>query len=223
MKFFDDKHKEVHWYNRNWFFATTILIVVINIVLYATLGPMWQRDRLYDSTAVWEDFEMGNVLSIFGAAFAHLSWQHVLLNMLSFVVLGFYLERRYGSLCLFVLIFVFAFTAPAMASHVRGNINHCGFSGVIFALYAFFFVDFVVFLVSLRKKKSLTTLIIGICVAVYSYISMSIKTIDGKMKFFGWPYDLVHNMAHYTGFLIGLLVALLFFVCAKFQLKKKEE
>ena len=223
MKFFDDKHKEVHWYNRNWFFATTILIVVINIVLYATLGPMWQRDRLYDSTAVWEDFEMGNVLSIFGAAFSHANWAHVLLNMMCFAVVGFYLERRYGSLCLLLLVVVFAFTAPAMASHVKGNINHHGFSGVLFALYGFFFVDFVIFLVSLRKKKSLTTLIIGICVALFIYISMCFIRVDSTLKFFGWPYDLVHNMAHYTGFLIGLLVALLFFVCAKFQLKKKEE
>lgn len=207
MRFVDDIDRETHWYNRNYLFAGTILIIIANIVLYWAMGTIWQKE-LIDTTAKWEDFSFINLMTIFFTAFSHLNWQHVLLNMLCFAFVGFYLERRYGTFALLFLVTIFAFTAPAMATHVRGNTNHCGFSGVIFATYAYVFIDFIFFLI--RREKNITNLIIGIIVVLYSYIAMSCVSGDTGLVFKWWPYDLVHNMAHYTGFLIGILVALFF-------------
>lgn len=202
MKFIDDANKEVKWYNRNYCYATTILLILVNIIIFACLGSEWNF-RLYDETAGWGDFSFINLLSIMFASLSHGDWEHVLLNMLCFAIIGFALERKYGSFYFLFLILIFAFTAPAMASHVRGNSYHHGFSGVNYALYGFTIVDFV--FMFFKEKKNKTNLIIGIVTMVAIYIMMSCTSAVDSF-FVGYPYDLIHNMAHYTGFFVGLLL-----------------
>ena len=38
MKFIDDKSKNLKWYNRNYLYLGTLLIVVINIFVFAVIG-----------------------------------------------------------------------------------------------------------------------------------------------------------------------------------------
>lgn len=43
MKFFDDKSKNLKWYNRNYFYIGTIIVIVLNILLFAILGNDYAR------------------------------------------------------------------------------------------------------------------------------------------------------------------------------------
>ena len=38
MRFIDDKNKKINWWNRNYFFAGTIFISVLFIVIFAIWG-----------------------------------------------------------------------------------------------------------------------------------------------------------------------------------------
>lgn len=208
MKFVDVSTKKVNWKNRNYLFAGTILVIAINIIIYATCGGDWNF-KLFDNSAQWEDFSIMNFLTIMFAAFSHSSWMHVLLNMLCFAFVGFYVERKYGTFGLLLFVLLFSFTAPALASHVKGNVNHHGFSGVIFAFHGFVIIDFIS--MYFRKNKKMMEIIIGIIIVVAIYVMMSFATNnEGTLMFLGYPYDLVHNMAHYSGFFLGMILGVFF-------------
>ena len=207
MKFIDASTKQVNWKNRNYFFAGTILVILVNIILFATLGSGWCFEYR-DTTAQWTDFSFVNFISVMFAAFSHADWGHVLLNMLSFAFVGFYTERKYGTFGLLMFVLIFSFTAPAIASHIRGNIYHHGFSGINYAFYAFVLIDFI--LTFFDKNKKMSEIIVGIIIVVAIYVNISFTSVNDTLIFKAWPYDLVHNMAHYGGFFLGLIFGIIF-------------
>ena len=44
MKFFDDKRKNINWHNRNYFYIGTIIVIVLNILLFVFLGNNFAKD-----------------------------------------------------------------------------------------------------------------------------------------------------------------------------------
>ena len=210
MILIDDKSKRTRWYNRNYLFIATILIITANILLYYFLGHDW-NNKLYNAEAKWEDFSILNVLHIAFCALEHADWKHVIMNMVSLFILGLYLERKHGSLKFLLINIFFMLTAPAMASHVKGNIAHHGYSGVIYALIGFMIIDY---LFSFRKnKRNSGSIIIGAIAIAYFVISNSFGMEENWVIYFDSLFNgLLHNMAHYTGFIEGLIFGLIYHI-----------
>ncbi len=137
MKFIDSPKKRLTWYSRNYFYVTTIAVVLTNILLYGLLGANWE-DAYGNDSVSWENsFDFGRIWRCFLNDFAHGTWQHVLLNMLCFLVVGLYLERKTGSLGLLGLVLSFAVLQGCVCAAARGNMYFRGFSGVNYAFYAY--------------------------------------------------------------------------------------
>ncbi len=204
MKVIDDKCKKVSWYNRNYFFAGTILVILINIILFWQLGNSWENNfEVSKGGKIACDF--ANLLRLFMNALSHSDWEHVLFNMLGVLVCGLYLERKIGSINMFLLLFVLIPLANWTAGANRMTVNSHGFSCVLYALYAFVILDYV-FSFQKHKRNVLST-VLGALVITYIVVSMfwddtksfPITTI---------PEDLIYHKGHFSGFVIGLIFGL---------------
>lgn len=92
MKILNDNEKTLHWWNRNWFFLGTIAIILVNIVLFAILGSNWAPNP--QSQISYSVLNFDNIWVNFLNCFEHSNWQHCLLNMLCFFVVGTCIERK---------------------------------------------------------------------------------------------------------------------------------
>ena len=204
MKFIDDKSKNVKWWNRNYFYAGTIIIIAINIMLFAFAGNDWESIVPIDNEGHWEDvFYFDVVLRAFLNSFSHANWQHVLLNMLCFAGVGFYLERKTGSFGILFLVIISAFFSSIAVSANDLGVYWHGFSGVNYFLYAYSLIDYIF---SFQKsKRNRTNIILGGIILALIYLAMCFNGGTSEFGFEWYPYDLMHNLGHYTSFLAGLI------------------
>ena len=210
MKFVDVKNKKVKWWNRNYFFAGTIMIIAVNILLFWLCGNHWESGVLQmDNLGHWSDpLYLNPIIRSFLNCFSHANWQHVLLNMLCFAGCGLYLERKTGSFGILGVVFVGAFLSSVATTANDLSIYWHGFSGVNYFLYACIIIDYIF---SFRKeKRSKTNIILGAIVLALIYLAMCFCEGVSGFGFAPYPYDLINNMGHYTGFLMGLVVSLTF-------------
>ena len=216
MKFFDDKSKIVTKWNRNYFYVGTIFLIAVNFIIFFVLKQ--DLHNIYNSSAAWGDFAPINILNAMFGAITHWDFDHVLGNMINLAVISIYLERKLGTFKYLYLNIILMFLCVGLTSHVRGDINHAGYSGVNFALYAFIIIDFIF---SLKKdKRNLTNIILGVIVILYAYIFSMSWGGGGFIDVASYPYNLIHNMAHYTGFFVGILVGL-FYQIVSYKPKNK--
>lgn len=206
MKFFDNENKNLTWYNRNYFYLGTIIFILLNIVLFASLKSNW--NNAFDSSVVnWKDpFNFQLLLKAILSSFEHADWGHVLTNMGCFLVCGIYIERKTGTLNFILLILSLLVFESSMCACVVMNLNWHGFSGVIFACYAFIFVNYCF---SFSSKQNKFDIIFGALTCLVIYILMSGIITDSGLKFYGYPWNLIYNASHYSGFLAGLIIGLI--------------
>jgi len=221
MKFVDDKSKNLHWWNRNYLFLGTILIVAINILIFAFVNKNpWDIVGIKNNESYWSDiFYFKTTFSLFLSSFFHSNWQHVLLNMLCFFVAGIYLERKQGT---FGIILYVLFSAYISAIAIGANslsIYSVGFSGVNYFIYAIIIIDFLFSFQKHRRNKA--NIILGSFVVALIYLAMCFNGGTTEFSFSVLPYDLMHNMAHYTSFLAGIIIGL-FTETIKLTSSKKE-
>lgn len=220
LAFFDDESKgKITWWNRNYFYAGTILVVLINILIFAFVKERpWQIIEIDNYVAHWGDvFYFDTTICGFLSAFFHSTWQHVLLNMLCFFVAGLYLERKKGTLGLILFI---AFSAYIAEVAIQGNdlsVHSVGFSGVNYFIYATIIIDYIFSFQKHRKNKMNT--ILGSVEIALIYVAMCFSGGSTSVSFAVYPYDLLHNMGHYTSFLAGIIVGL-FVEITKFLTRK---
>lgn len=93
-----------------------------------------------------------------------------------------------------------------------------GFSGVNYALYAFVIIDYIFYI--FKKDKGKANVIYGAIVIGLIYLAMCYNGGTTGFGFNWYPYDLINNMGHYTGFLAGLIISLVINIC-KLQSKKE--
>lgn len=209
LAFFDDESKgNVTWWNRNYFYAGTILVVLINILIFAFVKEKpWDIVGVNNYGAHWGDvFYFDTTICGFLSCFFHSNWQHVLLNMLCFFIAGLYLERKKGTLGLILFVI---FTAYITAVAIQGNdlsVYSVGFSGANYFIYATIITDYI-FSFQKHKKNKINIVLGGIELALI-YLAMCFKGGTTSVSFAVYPYDLMHNMAHYTSFLAGIIVSL---------------
>ena len=207
MKLIDSPKKRLAWYSRNYFHIATFAVVVTNIALYACLGSAWNSAFGNGSVSWGDSFDFRRIWRCFLNNFDHGTWQHVLLNMLCFFVAGLYLERKTGSLGLLGLVLSFAVLEGCVCAAAKGDFYFFGYSGVNYAFYAYIVIDYLFSLGTARRNK--TDLIFGGAVLALIYFAMCFSGGTSRVSFAVYPYDLLHNLGHGTGFFCGAIVALL--------------
>ncbi len=207
MKFFDDKCKNVKWWNRNYFYAGTIFIVLLNILLFACGGSDWEN--VVDPTTGhhWHEvFYFTPTIRVFLSAFSHANWQHVLLNMLCFVIVSIYFERKIGSLGMLGFVIFSAYLSGIAVGTNNLAVNYHGFSGVNYLLYAYVIIDYIF---SFRKeRRNKTNTIMGSVIIVLIYLFMCFDGGTTGFSFKWYPADLMYNLGHYSSFVAGVVVGL---------------
>ena len=195
--------KEKRLIEKNLFFIGTIFIMAVNISVFF----FFNKPKFSGTTNNWNKvLDFSNLSLTFTSAFYHSNLQHVLLNSLCFLVVGAYVERKQGTLGLLVLVFVFALFGESMidANHKGTSV---GFSGVNFAFYAYVIVDFIFTIKQLKREKC--ELLLSIIVLCLIYVACCFCGGTSEFSFKIYPYDLIHNMAHYTGFITGIILTTL--------------
>lgn len=207
MKYIDDESKKLYWWNRNYFFLGTILIVLLNILIYSQTSDdhLWFYN--WKDSAHWGSvLSFNSLLKHFVSAFIHLSWQHVLLNMLCFLICGAWLERRKGTLQLVFLVFVMAWIAEVFAGANDLSTASFGYSGVNYGLYAYAIIDYC-FLFR-KETRTKINVITGAVLMGLIYFAACFDGGSSSISFCWYPKDFMYNMGHYSAFLGGTIFGL---------------
>ena len=219
FRILNNNRKNVGLWASNLFFVTTVLVALLNIILYSVLGS-WEVPLGNHSYGHWNDcLYFTNLLHVFCSAFSHANLQHVLLNMLCFVICGIYLERKIGSLNLFLLITAFALLGGSAVAANNDSIAFHGFSGVNYAIYAYIFVDYI-FCAIQKDKRNKSDLIYGGVMLGLIYVAACFNGGTQEFSFALYPYDAVHNMGHYTSFFVGFIISAAIHLLIFFSSKK---
>lgn len=197
----DDKSKKITWLNRNYFFVTTVFIVLLNIIIYAVLDGKHVYCSVNPNGG---KFSVANLFQALVNSYTHANWQHCLLNMLCFFFAGLYLERKKSSLKFLLFMFIMSiFTAFASCTNDI-SLAWRGFSGVNYGLYGYIIIEFVFTLLQ-KDKRYLFNIIAGIVILALIYFAMCFNGGTSKVSFVWYPYDLLHNLGHASGFVVGLV------------------
>ncbi len=212
----DEKNKNLTWWNRNYYFVTTVFITLLNIILYAACDKPWIAIR-----PDWYSFSVENLVQALINTYWHLNWQHVLLNMLCFFIAGLYLERKKGSLKFFLLIIVMSlFTAFASCTNDI-SLDWTGFSGMNYGLYGYILIEYPLMFIQ-KKNRYLFNIISGAVILGLIYFAMCFCGGTSTVSFEWYPYDLLHNSGHASGFVVGLVFGLYEQICALISKSKKK-
>ena len=222
MKIIDDETKKLHWWNRNYFFAGTVFVVLLNIIIYAAdpdfnVYYAWRVDSHWTSV-----LSFGNLFKQFVSAFMHFNWQHVLLNMLCFLICGAWLERRKGSLPLLGRVFVMAWIAETCVGANDLSTSSFGYSGVNYAFYAYAIIDYC-FLFIRRSTRTKFNIISGAVLMALIYFAACFSGGTSAVTFEWYPYDFMHNMGHYSAFLGGAILAITVQLVKLIAVKERKE
>lgn len=203
----DDKTKTLKWWNRNYFYIATIVIALVNIILFATCGSNWEGQFDPGFTRWSEFFNIAPLWRQFLNNFSHSNWQHCLLNMLCFIICGGWLERRKGSFALTGLVLLMSAVASAFVTAVHGSYASHGFSGVNYALYAYAIIDYI-FLFFRKETRSRVNVISGAILMGLIYFASCFDGGVRQVSFRIYPYDFLNNVGHYASFVAGLIIAI---------------
>lgn len=198
----DDKCKKLNYWNRNYYFVTTIVIVLLNIILFAACEKPYIAVR-----SDWGSFSVINLVQALINTYWHLNWQHVLLNMLCFFIAGLYLERKKGSLKFFLFVVVMSFFTAFASCTNDVSLYWTGFSGMNYGLYGYILFEFL-FTCIRRDRRSLFNILSGVVIVGLIYLAMCFSGGTSKISFEWYPDDLLHNLGHASGFVTGLIFGL---------------
>lgn len=215
----DDKSKNVTLLNRNYFFVTTVFIVLLNIIVYAVHGS---DTEYFIENPDWGDFSVSNLFQSLVNSYTHSNWQHCLLNMLCFFIAGVYLERKKGSLKFLLFILIMSlFTAFATSANDLALFWQ-GFSAVNFGLYGYIIIEYI-FVLCQKEKRNLFNIVSGAVVLGLIYFAMCYSGGTGFVTFEWYPHDLLHNLGHASGFVTGLIFGIYEQVCGVISKFKNKE
>lgn len=152
----------------------------------------------------WGRFSVNNLMQTVLNTFTHFNWQHTLLNMLCFLVAGMYLERKQGSFpfLLFMVLLIF-FTGFASAANDI-SLSWKGFSGANYGLYGYIVIEYI-FMLFQKRKRDLVNIVSGAVVLGLIYLAMCFNGGTSTIGFEWFPYDLLHNLGHASGFFAGIV------------------
>lgn len=198
----NDTRKNTTKRTANYFFVVTIAIVLINVIVFAACG----RDTGDISVRPnWGLFSVNNLMQTVLNTFTHFNWQHTLLNMLCFLIAGMYLERKQGSFpfLLFMVLLIF-FTGFASGTNDI-SLSWKGFSGANYGLYGYIIIEYI-FMLLQKHKRDVVNIVLGAVVLGLIYLAMCFNGCTSTIGFEWFPYDLLHNLGHASGFFAGIVL-----------------
>lgn len=202
--FLNDQNKRLTRLNKNYFFAATLLIVFVNFFLF--FFPV-VYPSLTDARPEWNTFSLANLFQALLSAYTHSGSQHCALNMLCFLIAGAYLERKQGSLRFLSFVIVLSFFAEFATSTNYISLKHVGFSSVNYALYGYIIIDYI-FVLFHKEKRDVFNVAAGAVILGLIYFAMCFSGGTSQISFAWYPYDLLHNIGHASGFFVGILFGL---------------
>ena len=202
--FINDQNKRLTRLNKNYFFAATLLTVFVNFFLF--FFPV-VHPSLTDARPDWNTFSVANLFQALLSAYTHAGSQHCALNMLCFLIAGAYLERKQGSLRFLSFVIVLSFFAEFATSTNYISLKHVGFSSVNYALYGYIIIDYI-FLLFRKEKRGIFNVVAGAVILGLIYFAMCFSGGTSQISFAWYPYDLLHNIGHASGFFVGILFGL---------------
>jgi GlpG protein len=124
---------------------TTFIMIIISIAVYL-LSFTNMGDALYNSlfigkvdSSLFNEILHGQVWRLITPIFVHLSFLHILFNMLWFKDLGYLIEHNFGKNFLLVFVFVSGLFSNLLQYMVSGP-QFGGMSGVLYAMLGFIWV-----------------------------------------------------------------------------------
>ena len=200
----NDGCKCTTWRNANYCFAVTVAIVLLNIILYAICDS---DTGDFSVRPDWGSFSVNNLFQALVNSYTHSNWQHTLLNMLCFLFAGIYLERKKGSLPF--LLFMALMSLFTKFSTCTNDISFggIGFSGVNYGLYGYIGIEYIFTLLQ-RRKRDLINVVAGAVMLGLIYFAMCFNGGTSSVGFEWYPYDFLHNLAHASGFVAGLVLGI---------------
>ena len=198
----NDTRKNTTKRTANYFFVITIAIILINVIIFATCG----RDTGDISVRpYWGRFSVNNLMQTVPNTFTHFNWLHTFLNMFCFLVAGMYLERKQGSfpflLFMVLLIFFTGFASTANDISLRWK----GFSGANYGLYGYIIIEYI-FMLFQKRKRDIVNIVSGAVVLGLIYLAMCFNGGTSTIGFEWFPYDLLRNLGHASGFFAGIVL-----------------
>ena len=194
--------------SRNFFFAGTIIVILLNVLLYVfnfntSYNPSISNGN---TTGGWNaTLSFAPIFQAFLNSFSHVSASHIIVNMLGVLIAGLYLERKMGSIRFIFLTAIMAFvTSIAINANFLAT-NWRGFSGVNFGLFFYIFVDYI-FMLFNKQKRNRFNIISGLVDLVLIYALMCIDGTSDTFVMRFYPINLINNMGHYSGALAGLVL-----------------
>lgn len=209
----NDVTKPKNKINKNYYFASTIFFIAFNIIIFAIFKTSLAQ-KFMVSTQSWDS--VLNFKGLFSAIInniSHWDWKHVLLNMVTFLIISIFLERKFGSLKHFLIVVLSIIVSAAFVSGNHQSLNYAGWSCVDFALIGFFIISY---FFSLNKhEKTNGNLIYGTITFIFAFIFMwwEVWNFVGNAAS---AADLTHNMGHYSGFLAGIIIGLTIYLTRLF-------
>jgi membrane associated rhomboid family serine protease len=218
----NENYESKTFFSKNYFYSATIAVILTCILLYA-FGVIDMSPEKMDIVLDWNNgLELRLLIYGFFNNFGHLNWQHVLLNMLCFLLVGLYLERKLGTIKLLLLVVTFSIFVTGIIAATYASINYKGYSGVNYAFYFYIIIDFV-FSIFRKKAAKLIEFTLGLIMLFVLFVFMC---FDGGTSSFGFTwtlYDLTHNVAHMSGAIVGTITTLLINIIPIGNNKKPKE
>lgn len=197
----NQEDKKLNFFNQNFCYIATILIIVIVIVLNSALGT--KLEEITMSNNFWNCF----LVSLYPNY-----------SMIMFAAVSLYLERKYGSVKYLALILVCIPISNVIAfafSALEGDVvtwGGRGFSCVSFITTGIFLMDFLLSIKYHLKNK--LSFIFPIVITIVCILFMCINLPDGTSQYvhFDFPGRLLLNSGHYGPFACGVAMRLLGYV-----------
>ena len=215
--FFNPKQKEINWFNRNYFYLATLLVIGAWCLIYFMFD-----DQLAGLV------EKSKYFNLFVMAFRHGDLGHLIGNAVSFFVVSLFLERHFGSFK-YLLLTIIAIPLSSISVFLFSESwAWIGASGVNYFLYAIF-VTVVIFNFKpylAQKWQPIFTIIIIVLICVLmcwaGETSALTSNISEFLKF-GRFTDLISNEAHWSSAIMGAAVGLFANIFAVANSKRQDD
>ena len=206
------RDKNLKWHNTNFFYISTIVMVVAMVVIYS-----------FFKSQIGEIATNHNFWNVYLMSFNHVSVVHVTFNAIMFVLLSLLLERHFGSFTYFImLIFIIPlsnltyFAAKALFVIGGGTWTGAGESCV-----NNFLLGFILVVAAFNYRKyvlSKNAFIFFIPLAIVIFLSsVNSNDVQTPADFFEHPsmrfMDVFYTnpAGHFAPFVVGIVVGLLIF------------
>ena len=188
----------------------TYIIMAICVLIFGLISLTGSVEDGYVSAGIvfgayYKAFILGahEYWRLFTNGFVHMSILHLLMNMYSFFYLGTYIEKRFGSVRLLILLFAGIIGGSLFVFINQGNIVASGLSCGIFALIGSYVVD--AFDTGLIKNRNVRN---GL---ILNLVLIAVISFQPNISVLG----------HLGGFVTGVLLSISFMKNKKYEVLRR--